>query len=260
MGKSVVLIHGAWLTPASWGNFQGRFSRRGYDVIAPAWPHEDMPLSALRRSPPESLKRTGIAEIVDHYDRFIRPMSPPPAVVGHSFGGLFTQLLLDRGLGSAGVAIDAVPIKGAIRGIAAVRSALPVLLSRDGWRGIRSMSFPAFFTRFANGMTEADARYAYEKYVAPTPGKLFLDKVLNRGNEVDPLRRTVPLLLTAGGRDRTVPAAAVRKVYALQKASPAITALKSFPDRSHFLCSMPGWEEVADFILDWLDEPRAGEL
>jgi pimeloyl-ACP methyl ester carboxylesterase len=260
MSKSIVFIHGAWLTPASWDKFQGRFVARGYDVEAPSWPHENMPLAELRRSPPEALNGVGITEIVDHYDRIIRPKSPQPVILGHYFGGLFTQLLLDRGLGSAGVGIDAAPIKGVMPGLDPVIGALPVLLSWNAWKKVHTMSFNAFFTRFANGLPEADARAAYEKYVAPTPGKLYFDEVLNRGNAVDPLRRKVPLLLTAGGKDRTVTAGSVRGVYAKQKTSPAITALKYYPDRSHFLCAMPGWEQVADFVLDWLDNPRAGEL
>ena len=152
------------------------------------------------------------------------------------------------------------PMVVVMPGLDPVIGALPVLLSWNAWKKVHVMSFNAFFTRFANGLPEADARAAYEKYVAPTPGKLYFDEVLNRGNAVDPLRRKVPLLLTAGGKDRTVTAGSVRGVYAKQKTSPAITALKYYPDRSHFLCSMPGWEQVADFVLDWLDNPRAGEL
>ena len=260
MGKPIVFIHGAWLTPASWDKFQGRFAARGYDVEAPAWPYENIPLTELRRNPPAALAGVGITEIVDHYDRIIRAKSPQPVILGHSFGGLFTQLLLDRGLGTAGVGIDAAPIKGVMPGLVSVIGALPVLLSWNAWKTMHTISFSSFFRDFANGLPEADARAAYEKYVAPIPGKLFFDEVLNKGNAVDPTRRKVPLLLTAGGKDRTVTAGSVRGVYARQKASSAITGLKFYPDRSHFLCAMPGWEQVADFVLGWLDNPKAGEL
>lgn len=260
MARSIVFIHGAWLTPASWDKFQSRFAAHGYEVDAPPWPFEDMPLAALRRSPPAALDHVGIAEIADHYEKLIRARPEPPVILGHSFGGLFAQIMLDRGLGTAGVALDPAPIKGVMPGLDAVIGALPVFLRWNGWKTVHTMSFQSFFTRFANGLSEADARAAYERYVAPTPGKLYFDALLNRGNAVDPARRKVPLLLTLGGKDRTVTPASVRHSYALQQKSPAITALKAFPDRSHFLASMPGWEEVADIALAWLENPKAGEL
>jgi pimeloyl-ACP methyl ester carboxylesterase len=260
MGKPIVFIHGAWLTPASWDKFRGRFEARGYDVEAPPWPHEYISLAELRRNPPAALAGVGIAEIVDHYDRIIRARAEPPVILGHSFGGLFTQLLLDRGLGSAGVALDPAPMKGVMPGIDAVVGALPVFLKWNAWKRVHTMSYRSFATRFANGMPEADARAAYERYVAPTPGKLYFDEVLNNGNALDPQRRRVPLLITLGGKDRTATPGSIRGSYSVQKSSPAITALKTFPDRSHFLASAPGWEAVADFVLDWLDDPRAGEF
>ncbi|HEY5082178.1 MAG TPA: alpha/beta hydrolase [Bauldia sp.] len=260
MGKPVVFIHGAWLTPASWDKFTTRFQARGYDVEAPPWPHENMTLADLRRNPPAALSDVGINEIADHYEKIIRAKPTPPVIVGHSFGGLFTQIMLNRGLGSAGVAIDPAPFKGVMPGLGPVLGALPVLFGWNAWKKVHTMPFQTFFTTFANGMPEAEARAAYDKYVAPTPGKLYFDEVLNRGNAIDPMRRKVPLLYTAGGNDKTVTATSVRGCYAKQTASPAITALKYFPDRSHFLCSMPGWEQVADVVLDWLDNPRSGEI
>jgi len=260
MAKPIVFIHGAWLTPASWDKFQSRFAAHSYEVDAPAWPFEGIPLAELRRNPPEALNHVGIKEIADHYERIIRAKPQPPVILGHSFGGLFTQIMLDRGLGTAGVAINPGPIKGVMPGLDAVIGALPVFLKWNGWKIVHTMSFQSFYTRFANGLSEADARAAYERYVAPTPGKLYFDAVAYKGSAVDPAQRKVPLLLTLGGKDRTVTPASVRATYALQKKSPAITALKPFPNKSHFLCSMPGWEEVADFVLDWLDNPRAGEL
>lgn len=260
MSKPIVFIHGAWLTPASWDKFHSRFAAHGYDVEAPAWPFENIPLAELRRNPPAALAEVGIPAIVDHYDRIIRAKSPPPVILGHSFGGLFTQVLLDRGLGTAGVAINPGPIKGVLPGLDSIIGGLPVLLSWNSWNKVHTMSFRSFLTRFATGMPEADARAAYERYVAPTPGRVYFDAILNHGNEVDPARRKVPLLLTLGGRDRTATPGSVRAMYARQKTSPAITALKSFPGKSHFLCSMQGWEEVADAILAWLENPKAGEL
>ena len=40
-------------------------------------------------------------------------------------------------------------------------------------------------------------------------------------------------------------------MYEKQKRAPSSTDLKIFPDRSHWTCIDPGWEQVADFALDW---------
>ena len=123
-------IHGAWLTPASWDKFTTRFQARGYDVEAPPWPHENIPLADLRRSPPAALASVGVTDIVDHYDKLLRGRAEQPPLVGHSFGGLFVQLLLDRGLGKIGVALDPAPIKGVMPGLDPVIGALPVSARR----------------------------------------------------------------------------------------------------------------------------------
>ena len=113
-GKTIVLVHGAWVTPLCWENFSGYFESRGYTCLAPAWPYKDRSVDELRRSPDPNLGRLGLIEIVDHYDRIIRGLDAPPILIGHSYGGLFVQMLLDRGLGAAGVAIDSAPPQGVL--------------------------------------------------------------------------------------------------------------------------------------------------
>lgn len=105
MGKSVIFIHGAWMTPLCWEKFLGFFEERGYACVAPPWPFKEGTVEEIRRNPPAGLAGLGITEIVDHYASEIGKMSErdePPALIGHSFGGLFVQMLLDRGLGRAG--------------------------------------------------------------------------------------------------------------------------------------------------------------
>jgi pimeloyl-ACP methyl ester carboxylesterase len=108
---TIVLIHGLWMTPLSWERWVDRYTNRGYTVHAPAWPGMDGDIQELRRDP-SAVAGLGVTEIVDHYDAIIRALDRPPIIMGHSFGGLFAQILLDRGLGAAGVAIDSAPVKG----------------------------------------------------------------------------------------------------------------------------------------------------
>src|SRR5512133_2620962 len=110
---TIVLIHGMWLTPRGWDNWVDHYVDRGYRAIAPGWPGVKDPEETRRD--PSALKGLGLAKITDHYDSVIRELDRPPIIIGHSFGGLVTQLLLDRGLGAAGVALCTAPPKGVLR-------------------------------------------------------------------------------------------------------------------------------------------------
>jgi len=253
---TVVFIHGAFLSAESWGPWMQRFEARGYKTIAPAWPFLDHSVDDLQHAPDRRFGKLGIREIVDNYASIIRDLSDPPVLVGHSFGGLFVQMLLDRGIGAAGVAIDPAPPKGVLPGANAVRASLPVLLGWESWQRVRRMSFRNFQWGWVHTLSEGEQRAAYERHVIPTSGRLFFQALLapltddTKVNYRNSLR--APLLIIAGELDRTVEAAmnlANARKYAR---STAVTDYRAFPGRTHWIVGQPGWEEVADYVLDWL--------
>ena len=127
---TIVLIHGLWMTPLSWEHWVERYRARGYEVLAPAWPGMDGDIEQLRADP-SAIEHLGIEEIVDHYEAIVRGLDSPPIIMGHSFGGAFTEILLDRGLGAAGVAIDAAAVKGLTKlPFSTLRSGFPVSRTR----------------------------------------------------------------------------------------------------------------------------------
>src|SRR3954465_5214376 len=129
MTTPIVLIHGLWLTPRSWEGWKARVEERGHEVLVPAWPRMESEVEALRRDP-SVMNGLGLAEVVDHYARIVRGLNNPPVIMGHSTGGLVTELLLDRGLGAAGVALSPVQVKGVLRlPPAQLRSVFPALRS-----------------------------------------------------------------------------------------------------------------------------------
>lgn len=100
----------------------------------------------------------------------------------------------------------------------------------------------------------------YDRYIVPTAGKVCWDGVLSGGagpiNWKNP--RRAPLLLVAGGLDKIAEASMTRAIYNKQRLAGSRTELKLYPDRSHFTCIEPGWEEVADHALRWVDEAVDG--
>lgn len=264
MTKNVVFIHGAWLTAKGWDNFQPFFEAHGYTTIAPNWPYRDAPVAELRENPPEELSHLGADEILDHYTRIIQAQPEPPILIGHSFGGLFTQILLDRGLGAAGVAIDPAAPKGVVTPPDAVRSTSGVLLTWDFWRKIVSMTFEQFQFGFVNGLPLDVQRAAYDGYVVPESGRLFGQAVGANFEPHSPLAinfnnaTRAPLLLTAGEHDHTVPLSQVKANFHKYHNSPARTDFVTFPNRTHWLIKQEGWEEVAQRVIDWLGSVEAG--
>ncbi|MEP7240895.1 MAG: alpha/beta hydrolase [Devosia sp.] len=248
---TVVFIHGAWMAPASWDRFKSAFTAAGYRALTPAWPYMDRPVAELRASPDPRFGRLSVGEITDHYEDLIRSLPEKPLLVGHSFGGLIVQMLLDRGIGAAGVALDPGPIAGVVPDPTSLGAALPVVLRWNGWSTPFMLSRQSFAARFANTVPPVELAPYYDAFVVPAPGRIFYQAALMSGTRVDPARRKAPLLITSGTEDRTVAPPLARQAYGIQKRSPARTDFLSFPGRSHFLCVEAGWEEVAGKSIEW---------
>jgi len=250
----ILLVHGAWVTTESWSGFRRLYEERGYRVVVPAWPYLDRPVQELRDRPHPRLADVKIKDLVDHFEKEIRALPEPPILIGHSFGGLIVQMLMDRGLGCAGVALDAGPPRGVLPSPIAIRSALPVLLSWHGWRRILTMSFAGFSKNFANTVPQAQLQAIYDTHIVPAPGRIYFQAALGIGNGIrfsNPARP--PLLLIAASEDRTSTPSMVRAMVRKHRKAPSKTDYIEFPNRSHWLIAEEGWEDVAEKALAWAE-------
>lgn len=254
---TVVLIHGLWMTPLSWEHWVKRYSDRGYRVVARAWPGMDVDIDELRRKS-ELVAGLAVNDIVEHYERIIRELDRPPIIMGHSFGGLFTQILLDRGLGAAGVAIASAPVKGILRlPFSSLRSAFPALSNPLNFNRAAPLTPDQFHYTFGNNLSEVDSRAAYNRYAVPGPDHVLFQAALANFNPNAPTAvdfgndTRAPLLLISGGKDHVSPTDLIKMNFNLYKKSKAITEMKDYPDRSHYTLGEAGWEDVADYALEW---------
>lgn len=260
-GSTIVLVHGLWMTPRSWDTWATRFRAAGHEVIVPGWPGVEGRTVAEIRRDPAPLRGVGIRQIVDHYDAVIRSLPDKPIIMGHSFGGLFTQMLADRGLGRAYVGVT----PGQPAGIttlppSTLRTGFPVLANPFGRNGASPISKGHFHFTFGNDLTRAASDAIWEQQAIPSFNRVFFEGVAGAFNEkggvshVDYARADrAPLLLIAGEIDHVVPPAIVRAIEAkyARTGSPALVESRVFPGRTHRIVSQDGWEEVADFALDW---------
>ncbi len=258
--RPAVFVHGLWLHGSSWGPWLELFQEAGYTATAPGWPGDADTVAAARRDPGQVAGK-GIDEVVDHYARIIRGLEAPPVIIGHSFGGLIAQRLLGQDLAAAAVAIDAAPIKGVLNlPVSALRVA-SIALRKPANRNLAvSLSAQEFRYGFGNALPEQESADLYDRWTIPSPARPLFEAALANFTPRSPAKVNTgnktrgPLLLTAGGKDHTVPAAITTSTRKLYHKSPAITDFTEFPDRGHSLTIDHGWRDVARAVLDWLSQ------
>jgi pimeloyl-ACP methyl ester carboxylesterase len=261
----LMLIHGAWLTARSWENFADYFGSRDFAVSTPEWPRKEGDVEEIREEADE-VAGLGLEEIVDHHETLIRQLEQPPILIGHSFGGLIVELLLDRGLGRAGVAISPAPPKGIlVLPFSSLKAAAPALAHPSKWHGVVTLTPEEFNYAFVNTFTPEAARDAYERYAVPETGQIlyeagFANLHLHPPTEVHFKKgERAPLLIVGNEKDHTVPASVAKTQYEKYEGSPAQTDYIEFAGRPHLAMVGEGWEEVAGGIETWLSGVLAAE-
>jgi len=265
----LMLIHGAWLSSRSWENYFDYFGKRGFAVSAPEWPRKHGDVEEVRQTADDSAG-LGVQEIIDHYATLIGELERPPVLLGHSYGGLFVELLLDRGLGRAGVAMSPAPPKGIlVLPFSTLKSAAPALAHPSKWHGVVPLTLEEFTYAFVNTFSPEDAAAAYERYAVPETGQIFYEAGFANFHLHPPTEvhfksaDRAPLLIVGAGEDHTVPASLSKAAYKRYEKSAAKTDYLEFEGRPHLHMAASDWQEVAEAIDSWLegvvDAPLAGK-
>ena len=257
----VVFVHGLWLLPSSWDRWATLFEKNGYAALTPGWPDDPQTVEEARTQP-DVFAGKSIKQVADHYEEVIRALGKRPVVIGHSFGGLMTQILAGRGLAAASVAIDPAPFRGVLPlPISALRSASPVLKNPANRHRAVPLTYEQFRYAFANAVDESEAKELYEAYAVPAPGEpLFqaADANLNPWTEAkvdtkNPDRG--PMLIIEGELDHTVPPSIAKASFKKQqKNGQSVTEMTTIPGRGHALVIDNGWREVADTALGFVQK------
>jgi pimeloyl-ACP methyl ester carboxylesterase len=251
----VVFIHGLWLLPSSWDRWATAFEEAGYTALTPGWP-DDPDTVEEAKAHPEVFAHKTVGQVADHYAEVIGGLEKKPAVIGHSFGGLLTQIIAGRGLAAASVAIDPAPFRGVLPlPISALKSSSPVLTNPANWNRAVPLTYEQFRFAFANAVNEDEAKELYETYAVPASGApLFQAATANlnpwteaKVDSKNPDRG--PLLIISGEKDNTVPWAIANASYKKQKRNEGVTEITEIPNRGHALTIDSGWREVSDKAL-----------
>jgi pimeloyl-ACP methyl ester carboxylesterase len=259
---TIVLIHGFWVTPRSWEDWMKYYEDKGYRVLAPAYPGFEVEVEALNADP-TPIEKVTVPQIVERLESVIGGLDSPPILIGHSAGGVFTQLMLDRGYGAAGVAINSAPTEGVkVVPLSQVKATFPVLRNPANRHKAVGFTFDQWRYAFTNTFSEEEARRLYERYHIPASGEIFWGSVLaniHPGKDATYVNYEnddrAPLLFISGSQDHLMPPK-IQQSNAKHYKSDTITEIVEY-DRPHLMPSAPGWEEIADYALAWAVEKAA---
>src|SRR5213593_3608716 len=254
----VVFVHGLWLLPSSWDRWAALFDEAGYSAVTPGWP-DDPETVEEAKAHPETFAHKMVGQVAEHFANVIGRLKKKPAVVGHSFGGLITQMLAGRGLAVVSVAIDPAPFRGVLPlPLSSLKSASPVLGNPANRGRAIALTFDQFKYGWANALGEEEAKKLYETYHVAAPGVALMQMAnanLNPWTEakLDPDNPDRgPLLIIDGEKDHTVPWAIANASYKRQRRNAAVTEIAKIPNRGHSLTIDSGWKEVADTALAFI--------
>jgi len=253
--KTILFITGAFVGNNCWDEWKTYFEEKGFTTLAPPWPYKDASVAELRSRHPHNdkeLSRLTIEELLGHYENIIKSLNEKPILIGHSYGGLMTQIFVNRGLAAAGIAIHPVPPLGVFP--------YEFTFLKAGWKSLGvftdldetyMMSFEDWQYAFVNGMPPDAQQKAYDTYTIPE------SKTVSRGGlssaaKVDFKKPHVPLLITAGDTDHIIPAHLNHRNYNAYETEESVTDYKVFTGRNHFVLGQPTWKEDAEYIYNWI--------
>ena len=249
----ILFIHGLWLLPSSWDRWGPVFVDAGYASLCPGWPDDGHTVVEANAKPGAFAHKT-VGQMADHYAAIIGKLDRKPVVIGHSFGGLLTQILAGQGLATASVAIDAAPFRGVLP-LPALRSTAPALDNTAHRHCAVPLTFEQFRYAFANTIAAGEAEDLFETFAVPASGApIFQAAAANRNPRTEAKVNSAnadrgPMLIISGGKDHTVPMHVSGAVYGNQKRNPGVTEFVEMPDRGHSLTIDAGWREVANIAL-----------
>ncbi|MCU7551431.1 alpha/beta hydrolase [Chitinophagaceae bacterium LB-8] len=251
--KTIVLIHGNFVNNKTWAEWKLYYEQKGYTVFTPANPGHRGDPAELRAHIHPDLIKTGFIDVVNNIAQLIDSLPEKPLVIGHSMAGMAALKLLELGKAAAAVSIDGAPPKNVFPPFSTIKVVLPAFgfLSGKGYfMGSRDWYHHAFF----NTLPEEKRSEAFDSIAVPESHRVSRQLVLNSFSNIDFNNPHAPLLFIGGGKDHIFPGTLTRTIASKYKDKQSRVDVKIFEDKSHFICGEPGWEEVADYILNWYEQ------
>lgn len=250
--KSIVLVHGLFVNNESWKEWKIYFEKLGYTVHTPSNPYHEGKVSDLRENIHPDLHKTGFEDYLNNLIDFIDQLPEKPIAIGHSFGGLMVMKLVEMNKVVAGISIDGAPPKNVIAPFQTIKTVLPAvnIFKKGAYMGTKDWYHYAFF----NNYSKAESDKLYDLMAVPESKKVSIDALTKSIAKVDFKKAHQPILFIGGEKDHIFPTSFTKKIANSYKDKNSVSDYKSFEGRSHFICGEEGWEEVADYIQNWIQK------
>ena len=250
--NNILFIHGMFMNNECWNKWKNYYESQGYTCLAPPWPgHEGSPVELRAKHPPKELEKLTLTDIVNQFEKIINGFDSPPALIGHSMGGLAAQILINRGLGACGIAIDPAPPAGVFTTKwSFLKANFPVINPFKG-NTPDLISFSRFSYAFVNELPTQEQHDAYESFVVPESRNVPRSST-GKAGKVDFRKEHNPLLIIAGGNDNIIPSSLNLSNYKKYSNKTSRTDFKEFAGRTHFIIGQENWQEVAEYVIDWI--------
>jgi pimeloyl-ACP methyl ester carboxylesterase len=256
--ERIVFIHGMFQNAKSWSAWQSYFQARGFATSAPSWPYHEGEPAELRRHPPEGLGGLHLQKVIGQFAELVAALPEKPVLIGHSVGGLIVQELASLSLIKAGVCISSVApnrmlafdwgfFKNSVAITNPIAGDAPFTMTPEGFHG-----------SFANTLSLDASDAAYERTATHDSRNVLRDCMLEDG-KVDVDLPHPPLLFIAAEKDHIIPPELNAKNAKAYSDKSSIVGFKEFPNRGHFICGEPNWEEVAAYSREWIEITLASE-
>lgn len=205
-----------------------------------------------KAAPHPNLGVTSLLDYAEDLEKEIKKLPSRPILMGHSMGGLLSQMLAARGLAKAIVLLT----PAAPRGILALRPSViksfwSAMIRWAFWKKPMRQTFDEAVYSMLHLLPPEEQKSAYQKFVYESGRAAFeiglwiLDR--KKAAMVDETKVTCPVLVISGKEDRITPAPVVKNVAKKYGAT-----YKEFENHAHWVVSEPGWQDITSFIFDWL--------
>lgn len=251
--KTIVLVHGNFVNNHTWNEWKKYYEQKGYTVYAPANPGHDGNPADLRKNGHPLLAKTTFKDVVDNIARLIDTLPEKPLVIGHSMAGMAVMKLTEMGKVAAAVSLDGAPPKNVFPPFSTLKIAFPALGFFSGkpyYMGSRAWYDKAFF----NTLPDAEKAKMYEQFAAPESHKVSLQLVLDSYSNIDFKKPHAPLLFIGGGSDNIFPPSLTKTIASKYRDSNSRVDVKIYEGKSHFIAGEPGWQKIADDVLNWYEQ------
>ena len=253
--KEIVFIHGMFMTPDNWTEWQKYFTQHGYKTSAPAWPQHDKSVAEMNNPKNfDALAKVTLEDVLNHYRAILREKKIKPILIGHSMGGLVSQILLSENLASAAVVLDSAPPRGVF--------IVSTTFLSSNWKIITPFAskdkpiiqdLESFSASFCNNQTEAEQKRIFTNFAVPESKRVGLGPLTKIGSLNEENSRG-PLLLVAGSEDHIIPPRLTYKNFQVYEDTPGYTEFYLAEGKDHCLMLAPGWEALAETSRAWLEK------